>query len=414
MLQIDFENVQRRALCRKRGIATALLFAMAAVAGATMFVPNPGFWILLVRASAEAALVGGLADWFAVTALFRRPLGLPIPHTAIVSANKDRIGQGLAAFIERNFLTRELMAARIRSLDPASRLAQWLANPENAEAGASRIIQPLPHLLRAIDDQEIRDFVTKALGEQLRKLDLAPVLGPALTMLTASGFHASLLDQALDTCLDFFDRNEERLEDLVAERRHWWLRKAFDRQVVRTIIHSIKDVLLELRQPESKPRAKLLQAIESRVQAIATSPNDQRRIEEAKIRLLEQPDVQLWLSSVWDKLRGSTIEDLVSPSSKARAGLAAAIGSVGRSLLADSAMRERLNGAVEATLAEFLPWRREFLGLITDVVQHWDTRNFTDRLELAVGSDLQYIRINGTVVGALVGCGLFLAKAALQ
>src|SRR5262252_1261857 len=153
-------HLQRRALRRNRAIATALLVAMAGLFIATTLVHEPGFWVLLVRSTAEAAVVGALADWFAVTALFRHPLGLPIPHTAIVPKNKDRIGEGLAAFIERNFLTPELVEAKLRAIDVARLLADWLSCPANADAVADRLVRAVPYLLGAVDDRDIRGFIS--------------------------------------------------------------------------------------------------------------------------------------------------------------------------------------------------------------------------------------------------------------
>src|SRR5215831_13466050 len=160
------ENFQRRALRRNRLIATALLGTMAVLFIVTTLMPQPGFWIGLVRTATEAAVIGGLADWFAVTALFRRPLGLPIPHTAILPKSKDRIGQGLATFIERNFLTPELIRAKLRSIDIAGGFAHWLASPENADDVADRLVRVLPHLLGVIDDRQVREFLGETLSRQ--------------------------------------------------------------------------------------------------------------------------------------------------------------------------------------------------------------------------------------------------------
>src|ERR1700757_214361 len=190
---VSAQDVQRRGLRRNRLIATALLGAMAPLFISTVSAPQPGFWILLVRATAEAALVGGLADWFAVTALFRQPLGLPIPHTAILPRNKDRIGEGLAIFIERNFLSPDILRAKLRSIDPARLVAEWLSMPANTDAVARRLVRTLPHIINAIDDRDFRVFIGEALGRQLSDIELAPLLGRAIAVLTTNGFHETLL-----------------------------------------------------------------------------------------------------------------------------------------------------------------------------------------------------------------------------
>ena len=201
-----YETAQRTALRRNRRLATALLICASVIFLATMMRRDPGFWTLLVRASAEAAVVGALADWFAVTAVFRRPLGLPIPHTAIVPRNKDRIGAALGVFVANNFLTPALIGAKLRSLDPAGRLAAWLAMPANAEAATQRVMLALPTAIGALEDQEIREFALRALGEQLRAADLSAVLGRTLAAMTAG----EPFDTLVDTRLRFCERKTTR------------------------------------------------------------------------------------------------------------------------------------------------------------------------------------------------------------
>src|SRR6266566_4574393 len=182
------EQEQLSRLRRSQALATGLLAAAAAIFAASLSVPSPGDGILLLRAIAEAALVGGLADWFAVTALFRHPLGLPIPHTAIVPANKDRIGEGLARFLDRHFLTRELLIPELRSVHIAERLAAWLAQRENANRLAAEIVKALPYMLRATEDSQLKAFLGRALGAQLRGVALGPVIGQLVRALTAAGY----------------------------------------------------------------------------------------------------------------------------------------------------------------------------------------------------------------------------------
>lgn len=412
--RIKVEPVEDRAGRAQYAVASGLLLLAGAVFLSTLAVANPGFWTLLARAGAEAALVGGFADWFAVTALFRRPLGLPIPHTAVVPRNKDRLGDGLSAFFLRNFLTPELMSATVRSLDPAGRLAEWLAVPKNAKHAADRISRLLPYLIEVVDDREIRVFLSNSLHDQLQQVDLAPLLGRTVEELAASGYHGALVDDALRACRDFLERREERFEELVAERHRGWIRKAVDRQIARAIIHGVEDLIDDLMTPDGPARKKLLRAIEERAHAAIVAQSDPAKMETLKARLLEHPDVGILLGSLWDKLREATLADIASPSSNVRASLSASIGSIARAMSEDATMRERLNASFDVAFAEILPWRQELTNLIAGVVESWDAQAFSQRIESAVRSDLQYIRINGTVVGAIVGCLLFLGRAALQ
>jgi uncharacterized membrane-anchored protein YjiN (DUF445 family) len=409
------QDFQRRGLRCNRLIATALLGAVATLFLSTTLAPQPGFLILLVRATAEAALVGGLADWFAVTALFRRPLGLPIPHTAILPRNKDRIGEGLAAFLERNFLSPNIVRAKLRSIDPVRLIADWLSVPANADAVARRLVRLLPHLIRAIDDRAFRAFVGESLGRQLAQIELAALLGRAITMLTANGFDEILLDRLLDFCRQFLEQREEQLyEAAEAQRRRWWIPKAVNRQIAKAIIGGLKELLSKLREPGTPARRNLLDGIERFAAQLSTSPDYRAHVEEAKLRLLEDAQVKDWLGSVWGDIRPVLLADLASPQSRADRTLGAAILSLGSHLLDDAAMRKRINRTIEAIVLELAPWHAGLAQFIIGVVKQWDVSSFTSRVELVVGRDLQYIRITGTLVGGFVGCLLYLLSAALE
>jgi len=382
---------------------------------ATTLPSQPGFWILLVRATAEAALVGGLADWFAVTALFRKPLGLPIPHTAILPKNKDRIGEGLAIFIERNFLTPEIVKAKLRTIDPTRLVANWLSAPANADAVARRLVRLLPHLISAVDDRNFREFVGEWLGRHLAEIELAPLLGRAVAVLTANGFHEILLDRLLDFGGQFLEEREEQLYAAAgAQRRRWWIPKTVNRQIAKAITAGVKELLSKLREPGAPARRNLLEKLERLAAELTTSPVYRTRVEQAKLRLLEDEVIKAWLGSIWSDAKQVLLTDLASPQSRAHQALAAAILSLGRHLLADGAMRKRVDRTIEAMALEAVPWRAGLAQFITEVVRQWDTASFTSRLELVVGGDLQYIRITGTLVGGFVGCLLYLLSAVLE
>ena len=382
---------------------------------ATTLPSQPGFWILLVRATAEAALVGGLADWFAVTALFRKPLGLPIPHTAILPKNKDRIGEGLAIFIERNFLTPEIVKAKLRTIDPTRLVANWLSAPANADAVARRLVRLLPHLISAVDDRNFREFVGEWLGRHLAEIELAPLLGRAVALLTAKGFHEILLDRLLDFSGQFLEEREEQLYAAAgAQRRRWWIPKTVNRQIAKAITAGVKELLSKLREPGAPARRNLLEKLERLAAELTTSPVYRTRVEQAKLRLLEDEVIKAWLGSIWSDAKQVLLTDLASPQSRAHLALAAAILSLGRHLLADGAMRKRVDRTIEAMALEAVPWRAGLAQFITEVVRQWDTASFTSRLELVVGGDLQYIRITGTLVGGFVGCLLYLLSAVLE
>jgi uncharacterized membrane-anchored protein YjiN (DUF445 family) len=402
------EAGMRRALRRSRAVATGILGVAAVVFLATSAVVGQEFWIALVRAGAEAALVGGLADWFAVTALFRHPFGIPIPRTAIVPKNKDRIGQGLGQFVERNFLAPEILAGRLAALAPVKHAAEWLAQHGNAALVAGRVAEALPPLIRSLEDRELRDFIARSFHEQLRELELAPALGRLLSLLTRSGQYDALFDRALDAAHDALAANADRLYAMVAERSQWWIPRAVDRRIAERIIAAIEDILAELRQPDSEARGRFRESVETMAAELVVSPQWRKRVADMKDRLLEQAEVQDWLAAVWDELRRIVLDDLAAPASRTRAAMTQGLASLGRTLAGDAEMQARLHAGIEHVALAVVPWRGQIAALIAEVVRSWDAGTVAARLELAMGSDLQYIRMNGTLVGACVGCLLFL------
>jgi uncharacterized membrane-anchored protein YjiN (DUF445 family) len=398
------DDQQRTRLGRVRLVASGLLAATGATFIATLMIPEPGIWLMLLRSIMEAALVGGLADWFAVTAVFRRPLRLPIPHTAIVPANKDRIGEGLARFLDRHFLTRDVLIPELRSLRLAERTAKWIADRHNAAALAGEITKALPVLLRAIDDRQVKDFLSHALGAQLRNLPVASLLGRLMQLLMATGHHERVLDSALDFARAFLAQNRERMLEAVAQRRRRWLPRTINREIARAMLRIAAELLDDLRKPDGATRESLLASIDEFASRLIVSPaiGGSSRYSVRKL-----PEIQAWVSEVWDKAGDLLHRDLAAPSSRVRRALALAIGSVGEALAADADMRRRLDTAIEIVAVEVLPWRAEIIRFVSEVVSQWEARSFSDRIEAAVGADLQFIRINGTLVGGLVGGALY-------
>ena len=339
---------------------------------------DPGFWTLLLRAGTEAGVVGGLADWFAVTAIFRRPLGLPIPHTGIVAAQKERIGRGIGGFVERNFLAPTLVAERLAAVDSAARLAAWLAAEDNAAAVADRLVASLPALSASVEDRGLREFVGRTIGEELRGVELAPILGRMLHVLTSTGEYDRLFDKALDAAAGMIRTGAPRIQAIIERHSSWWVPKAIDRRIRQTILQGLEDLVEDLRRPESAGRREFRAATECLVTELLESPEHRARVEEVKARLLAHPDIQAWLASVWDQVRGTTLSDLARPaeSSRTRSTLVSLLASCGQALADDPALRQRLNGAVaDAVVGAAASLWGEIGGYIADVVRGWDTRD---------------------------------------
>jgi uncharacterized membrane-anchored protein YjiN (DUF445 family) len=400
---IDHDRRQQQHLTRVKALATGLLAAAGAIFVATLVIPEPGVWVMLLRSIAEAALVGGLADWFAVTAVFRRPLGLPIPHTAIVAANKERIGEGLARFLDRHFLTRDVLVPELRSLHLAERTANWLADRRNATTLATEITKALPLLLRVTDDRQVKAFLARTLGAQLRYAPIASLAGQFMQLLIAARYHERALDSALDYVRAFLARNEEHLLEGVAQRRRRWIPKTINREIARVMLRAAAELLEDLGEADGAARESLLTSINEFAAEMAAST----AFAEARSALLKRPEIQAWIAESWEKAREVLLADLGRSSSRLRRALAIAIASVGEALAADAEMRRRLDTVIETLAAEALPWRAELIRFVTAVVQRWEPQSFSDRIEAAIGADLQFIRMNGTIVGGLVGGALY-------
>jgi uncharacterized membrane-anchored protein YjiN (DUF445 family) len=406
--------VRRTRLQRNRLLATAMLTGMGAVFVATRMVPEPGFLTLLIQASAEAGMVGGLADWFAVTALFRHPLGVPIPHTAIIPNNKDRIGRTLGRFVENNFLTPEVLFRKLRQLDVGRRVANWLAAPATAGLIAHSITSALPHLIRSLRSRDLHDFLQRAFGEEFSHADVAPIIGRAIRLLTASGEADVLFDRAIEIAIRWIKDNRAQLDKLITEHSRWWIPKAIDRRIASAIMDGVTEVLTGLLEPESGARAKFRADLVGIVTDLLNSPEQRQHVNNAARRLFAHPDTRAWLSSIWMELCNAAVDDLAQPDSRLSIALEKPISLVAQTLATDEVMQRHIDDAVERLAHSLISWRAEIGAFIAEVVRSWDTRTLVERLELVVGSDLQYIRMNGTIVGACAGCLIFIAAHALS
>lgn len=410
------DTERRRELRSKRRAALALLLAMGALFLLTFLATEPGFWILLTRQSIEAGLAGGLADWFAVTALFRRPLGLPIPHTGIVEQEKDHVARSVGGFVERNFLSPTLIAARVQGIDPAKRIAVWLTSDANAQRLAERLVEGLPTIVTAVEDQGLREFVARTLGDELRHIEFAPVLGRTLEVLSRSGETDLLFERMLDGLLDLVFDNAGRIEDAIEKRQAWWAPRSMDRRITNAILTGIEDFVEELRAPDSANRVALRGAVERMVSNLLQSQDQRAQMEALKHRLIADPDIQAWLKSIWGQVRSTILVDPARSGDGSTAGVSVRLflQSCGRALVSDRRLQHHINEIVTAAVQNTAMLLRGGIGAyIADVVRGWDARTIADRMELAIGANLQFIRINGTLVGALAGCGLFLLSRVL-
>jgi uncharacterized membrane-anchored protein YjiN (DUF445 family) len=385
-----------------RALATGLLAAMTAIFVATRFAPPAWIWTGYVAAFAEAAMVGACADWFAVTALFRRPFGLPIPHTAIIPRNKARIGQALGDFIGGEFLTPRVLDARLRAFGPSRRLADWLIAPGTIEALSPRLAALAPDI--APSGGAVRSFV----GDLVRRLadagPAAPLLARLLGYVWRDPAARRLLDRGIAMLADFAASREAAIQGQVAGRAWKWLPKVFDDILAERITKGLLGAVQELRDPDHPWRIEIEAAIDRFIDDLSNDAALIAKVEALKARLLADPAVREHLTALWSEL-GSR---LAADPDLAEHAIARALTALGRWLDTDAKSRDRLDGWLRVATRRVLSPRRQAIGaFVAQVVAGWDAREVVDKLELQVGRDLQYIRINGTVVGGLVGLAIY-------
>jgi uncharacterized membrane-anchored protein YjiN (DUF445 family) len=391
-------------------VATGLLVVMAGIFGVTRALEPRYPWLSFVKAFAEAAMVGGLADWFAVTALFRHPLGLPIPHTAIIPRNKDRIGETLASFLRDNFLIPAVVARRMRNIDVASTAGRFLRTPagegNRIRAGASRLIADI---FESLDDERLGGIVKSAISSRLRAMEVSPLLGHALASAINEDRHVPMLEAAIRWMARALEANEALIREMVHKKANWALKLAgLDAKLADAIIDGLRKLTVEMSTDPAHPvRQKVEEALAQLANDLQTKPETRARVEAMKDQLLDNRSVSLWLDTLWQKGREAIIRAARNPDAVLAGKLGEVMRSMGGTLESDPGIRKAINQfARRAVVGMAASYGGSIVKLVSETIRSWDARTVTARLEAAVGRDLQYIRINGTLVGGLVGVAL--------
>ena len=364
-----------------------------------------------VAAFSEAAMVGAIADWFAVVALFRHPLGLPIPHTAIIPSNKDRIGANLATFICANFLSTEQVLAKLQRFDAGARVANWLAELRHAEQIASQFGAALRYALGALDDDRVRHFIRTGVLAQLQKIDVARLAGQLLDMLTSDRRHQGVLDALLRKLASVLDDEtlKERMAEVVATEvkylRFVGLDNVAGRYATAKMVSGVIRLIGEMAEdPEHPLRLQFDGFVGDFIQRLKEEPELRARVEAIKQDLLAQPALAAYLQGLWGEVVGWVQADLARDDSTLRQRAAVAIQRVGEKLQSDAAMQGWVNEQLMLAAPRWIERYREDIRLyIIARVGDWNAAEMTNELERNIGRDLQFIRINGTLVGGLVG-----------
>jgi uncharacterized membrane-anchored protein YjiN (DUF445 family) len=384
--------------------ASLLLVALAGFLVAVTVGDGHGGWGFL-QTACEAALVGGLADWFAVTALFRRPLGLPIPHTAIIPRKKDQIGASLGAFVRQNFLTGEVVAAHVAALDAPRRAGEWLADPRRARRLAADAAGGLSAAAGMVRDEQIGRSIAGYAESQLRQVPAAPVLARVVEAAMAGGQHQLALTGLVRGLGEFLADNKEMLRVQLGDEMPGWVPNWVDKRVFARVYSGLQEFLAQVADDPDHELRRIVDArLAGYIEALRSDPEAIARAEHLKNQLIEHPAMREWTGSLWGSLKAALLDGAADPESGLQAALASLIAQGGSALASDPDLQARAERVLERTISQVLArYGDDVAAVIAATVERWDADETGRRLELQIGRDLQFIRVNGTVVGALVG-----------
>ena len=396
---------RQRALVRMKAVASGLLvFAAIVFLFARTFHGEPAIWGY-VEAGAEAAMVGALADWFAVTALFRHPLGLPIPHTAIIPNRKDEIGRSLGEFVEGNFMSREVIGERLRGAGIARRFGEWLGEQENSDRAAAAVADVLTNTIKVLDDGEVSSALQRMVEQRVRATDVSPLVGRAIDLGVEGGHHERLFDAVLKGAGNFMEDNRDAFRARLSEESPWWVPDPIDDRVFAKVYTGVRRFLDDLFADPNHP---VRRTVEARMLDFAgrlkTDPEMAAKGEELKEELLAHPDFRAWTESLWRDAKHSLLAATSTPDSELRQRMSLTMQRLGVRLVDDPELQSRADESIQRVVYYVVDnYRSEVSALIESTIAKWDGPSTARLLELQVGRDLQFIRINGTVVGCIVG-----------
>lgn len=404
-----------RELRRMKVAATGLLVVAAAVFVVCVTVGDGhGAWGYL-QAAAEASMVGGLADWFAVTALFRHPLGVPIPHTAIIPRKKDQIGEALGSFVQQNFLTSSVVGDRLAAAEVPRRVGEWLAEPAHATRVADEFGAAIQGVASMLRDEELRSLLAGYVDKRLREVDVSAPLARVLDAVCDSGQHQVALSAGLRGLMLFLDDNRTVFRQRLGEESPEWVPNWLDERVFTRLFAGVQSFLADVAgNDDHELRRQFDRYLREYAHALRTDPRKAAAVQAAKLQLLDHPDVLGWLSNLWGHLKSALLAGAADPGSDLRRGIASATMQIGTALRDDASLRGKVDIWLQRAITHVLAhYADDIAELISGTVARWDAAETSRRVEIQVGRDLQFIRVNGTVVGALVGVLIHAASIAL-
>lgn len=385
--------------------ATGLLVLMTLIFIISRIFHGEYAWLGFVEATAEAAMVGAIADWFAVTALFRHPLGLKIPHTAIIPNRKDSIADQFGEFVQLNFLSEDVISEKVRSMKLSRRVAAWITEPDNARAVAEQITTGLSGVVKVMNDRDIQTLIERKVESKIRSTSFAPIIGDLLTFVTSGKRQQDLFDVFVKIGTSLLEDSDADIREKVQQETPWWFPGSLDRAVYNKIVRGVSKTLYDMQVDIYHPvRVRMMQMSNEFMEQLRHSDEIKEKEIALKEDILNEPAVRDFTHSLWDDIKTALLEQSENPDAELKQAIEDAVIKFGESILADAALADKIDGWADDTARYLIrTYGHEVAGLIASTIEGWDPEVTSRRIELQIGKDLQFIRINGTIVGGLAG-----------
>ena len=405
---MDNNETKKASLKKMKNVALSVL----GIAVICFFVAHH-YKIGWLKAISEAAMVGGIADWFAVVALFKHPLGIPIPHTALIPNNKDAIGQNLGSFVSDEFLIKEKLELKLDEFDFATKATNWLKEEKNAAIIASLVVENvIPGVLKTIDDADVKKIIQQQFEIKMQQLNFGEWIATGLESLSKSDKQAQLITNVLTVLAAELEANKMEINEKVKKSTPWYTLGVADKKIAEGVFNGLYEFLNMAKEPDSSIRQKINRYVLDFIEELKSSPEMQQKISSLIIEFTQKEEVRDYIGSIWLELKNAVIADLEKgEESKIKLNLTRMIGDFGATIQNDLVMTAKINDFIKTDLLGVLLRNKKAIGdLIASSVQSWDKKEIADKLELEVGKDLQFIRINGTVVGGFVGLVIYFVE----
>ncbi|MFT7220794.1 MAG: uncharacterized membrane-anchored protein YjiN (DUF445 family) [Candidatus Azotimanducaceae bacterium] len=403
-------------LNRMKLLATGLLFVVALIYVVSAMFESQYYWVSYINAASEAAMVGAIADWFAVSALFKHPLGLKIPHTAIIPTRKNDIAEQFGAFVQANFLSEDVITEKIRAMKLSRRVAAWLIEPKNARALSEQMTTGLAGVVKVINDDTVQEMIERKVEDRIRETSFAPMIGDLLTFITSGRRQQSIFDGAVNMGLYMLEDSDRDIRDKVQEETPWWFPNSVDKAIYQRIIRSVSKMMYEMQTDIDHPvRVRLVNMMTDFMEDLRHSADIQEKEIALKEDLLQAPAVAEFTHSLWQDIKSALVRQSENPDAELKQAIEQAVISFGQSILEDEALAQKIDGWAEDGARHLInTYGHEIAALISETIDGWDPQATSIRIEEQIGKDLQFIRINGTVVGGLVGLSIHGIRESLE